>query len=178
MSAAQSTTIRRIWPHLVLIPFTAITLIPALWVLKMALRPEQSFDLSLSPWPTTWSLSNFVEIFSETYTLQQLGNSLLVAGLTTVIGISFSTTAAYALSRERFPGRQAGLMGLLVTQMFPGTLMMIPLYQLLNALSLLDHILGLVLVYSATAIPFCVWSLKGYFDTLPRALEELSLIHI
>ena len=176
IESGASTTRRPSWPHLILIPFTALTLVPAIWVLKMALRPEQSFDNSLSPWPTQWSIDNFVELFLEPYTLQQLANSLLISGMTTVVGISFSTTAAYALSRYRFPGRQAGLMGLLVTQMFPGTLMMIPLYQLLDFLGLLDRSLGLILVYSATAIPFCVWSLKGYFDTIPRALEESAIM--
>ena len=151
IESGASTTRRPSWPHLILIPFTALTLVPAIWVLKMALRPEQSFDNSLSPWPTQWSIDNFVELFLEPYTLQQLANSLLISGMTTVVGISFSTTAAYALSRYRFPGRQAGLMGLLVTQMFPGTLMMIPLYQLLDFLGLLDRSLGLILVYSATA---------------------------
>jgi len=67
-------------------------------------------------------------------------------------------------------------MALLVTQMFPGTMMMIPLYLLLDQMGLLDQLLGLMLVYSTTAIPFCVWMLKGYFDTIPRELEESALI--
>ena len=60
--------------------------------------------------------------------------------------------------------------------MFPGVLMMIPLYFIMDKLGLLDCWLGLVLVYSTTAIPFCVWMLKGYFDTIPRDLEESALI--
>jgi arabinogalactan oligomer/maltooligosaccharide transport system permease protein len=60
--------------------------------------------------------------------------------------------------------------------MFPGTLMMIPLYVVLDALGLLDQLAGLVLVYSTTAIPFCVWMLKGYFDTIPRAIEESAMM--
>ena len=65
---------------------------------------------------------------------------------------------------------------LLVTQMFPATLMLVPLYALLQKLHLLDSLLGLVLVYSTTALPFCVWMLKGYFDTIPRDLEEAALL--
>ena len=65
---------------------------------------------------------------------------------------------------------------LLVTQMFPGVVMAIPLYILLDALGLLNSMVGLTLVYSTTAIPFCVWMLKGYFDTIPKELEEAAIM--
>jgi len=106
----------------------------------------------------------------------QLRNSLLVAAATTLLGIFLACTAAYAFSRFRFPGRKTGLLSFLVIQMFPGTMMMIPLYILMDRLGLLDQLLGLVLVYSTTAIPFCVWMLKGYFDTIPKELEEAAII--
>ena len=103
-------------------------------------------------------------------------NSVLVAFITTLLGLLLACTAAYAFSRFRFPGRQVGLMSFLVSQMFPGTLMMIPLYILMSRLGLLDSLMGLSLVYSTTAIPFCVWMLKGYFDTIPKEIEEAALI--
>ena len=164
------------WPHLILLPLTLVILVPALWVLKMALRPSQSFDLSINPIPTEFSLNNFVEVMSEPLFSVQIFNSIWVSALTTLIGVFFSCTAAYALSRYRFPGRRLGLKAFLVTQMFPGTLMMIPLYQVIDFLGLLDQVAGLVLVYSTTAIPFCVWNLKGYFDTIPKEIEESALI--
>jgi arabinogalactan oligomer/maltooligosaccharide transport system permease protein len=92
------------------------------------------------------------------------------------VGVLLSCTAAYALSRFRFPGRRASLATFLVVQMFPSTLLMLPLYVLLEALGLLNRLGGLVLVYATTSIPFCVWTLKGYFDTLPRELEEAARI--
>ena len=176
--AVDSNTRREhaLWPHLILLPFTCLTLIPAIWVVKMAFRPEQSFDLSLNPWPSVWSLQNFIDLMQADHFSTQIMNSFWVAGLTTLIGVFFSCTAAYALSRYRFPGRQAGLNAFLVTQMFPGTLMMIPLYHVIDALGLLDQVAGLVLVYSTTAIPFCVWNLKGYFDTIPKEIEESALM--
>jgi len=103
-------------------------------------------------------------------------NSLIVAAATSVIGIFLAATAGYAFSRFRFPGRTAGLLSFLITQMFPGTLMMIPLYLIVNWLGLLDNLAGLVLVYSTSAIPFSIWMLKGYFDTIPKELEESALI--
>lgn len=175
MNEAQERR-RAMWTHLILLPLTGLILMPALWVLKMSLNPSQSFDLSLNPLPTVWSLQNFVDVMSEPLFGVQLLNSIWVALLTTLIGVFFSCTAAYALSRYRFPGRRAGLNAFLVTQMFPGTLMMIPLYQVIDALGLLDQVAGLVLVYSTTAIPFCVWNLKGYFDTIPREIEESALV--
>jgi arabinogalactan oligomer/maltooligosaccharide transport system permease protein len=99
-----------------------------------------------------------------------------VAGATTIVGVFLAATAGYAFSRFRFPGRTAGLLSFLVTQMFPGTMMMIPLYMIIDNLGLLDTLFALVLIYSTTAIPFCVWMLKGYFDTIPRDLEEAALI--
>ncbi len=167
---------RRVWPHFVLAPFTALTLFPALWVVKMAFRADQSFSTSLNPIPTELSLQNFRDLFASPLFARQLFNSFVVSGATTVLGVFLACTAAYAFSRFRFPGRRAGLMAFLVTQMFPGTMMMIPLYHVLDQLGLLDRWAGLVLVYATTAIPFCVWMLKGYFDTIPRDLEESALM--
>jgi len=104
-------------------------------------------------------------------------NSMIVAVFTTVLGIFLSCTAAYAFSRFKFPGRRAGMMAFLVSQMFPGTLMLIPLYIIMvQVLGLGSTRLGLVIVYATTSIPFSVWMLKGYFDTIPHELEEAAVI--
>jgi len=176
----------RLWqmllPHLILIPATIVTLYPVLWVIKMAFSPSQSFDASANPFPTELSLDNFATLLSERTkdgTLlfpRQALNSIIVAGGTTVVGILLSTTAAYAFSRFRFPGRQKALVAFLLTQIFPGVVMTVPLYIILDFVGLLDAYSGLILVYSTTAIPFCVYTLKGYFDTLPKELEEAALI--
>jgi arabinogalactan oligomer/maltooligosaccharide transport system permease protein len=92
------------------------------------------------------------------------------------VGITLSCTAAYSFSRFEFPGRKAGMTGLLVTQMFPGVLIAIPLYVLLDVTGLLNSLTGLTLCYATTSIPFCVWMLKGYFDTIPKDLEEAALL--
>ncbi len=107
---------------------------------------------------------------------RQLLNSIIVAFSTTLLGVFLAGTAGYAFSRFNFPGRQVGLMSFLISQMFPGTLMMIPLYILVSRLGLLNQLMGLTLVYSTISIPFCVWMLKGYFDTIPKELEEAALI--
>jgi arabinogalactan oligomer/maltooligosaccharide transport system permease protein len=94
-----------------------------------------------------------------------------------VFGVFLACTAAYAFSRFRFPGRRAGMMSFLVSQMFPGTLLLVPLYIIIVSwLKLGNSFIGLVLVYSVTAIPFCVWMLKGYFDTIPLEIEESAIM--
>ncbi len=165
-----------------LIVITAVVLYPVMLVCKKAFEPGQTFALSASPIPDTFTLENFEHLMTarggrgELLFLQHTLNSLVVALATTVVGVVLSCTAAYALSRFRFPGRKMGLTTFLVVQMFPATLLLLPLYVILDKLGLLNSITGLVLVYSTTAIPFCVWTLKGYFDTLPRELEEAARI--
>jgi arabinogalactan oligomer/maltooligosaccharide transport system permease protein len=121
-------------------------------------------------------LQNFRDVVGDANFASYVMNSFLVAAATTVVGVALSCTAAYALSRFRFPGRRASLGTFLVVQMFPSTLLMLPLYVLLHQLGLLNRLMGLVLVYATTSIPFCVWTLKGYFDSLPKELEEAARI--
>ncbi len=177
-------------PHLVwviltyaaLILLVAAVLYPVLLVCKKAFEPGRQFALSASPLPSEVTTAHFQELFTQQTNsgdlmfLRAAFNSIVVALLTTVVGVFVSCTAAYALSRFRFPGRKTGLTMFLVVQMFPATLLLLPLYVILNKLGLLNSILGLVLVYSTTSIPFCVWTLKGYFDSLPRELEEAARI--
>jgi arabinogalactan oligomer/maltooligosaccharide transport system permease protein len=160
--------------HAALALASFVAIYPVLWVVSMALDPVQS-SARLWPAPQHPSLDSFRELFTWLFA-RQLFNSFAVAALTTVIGMGVSTTAAYAMSRFAFPGRKLGLTGLLATQMFPATMMSVPLYAILNRLHLLNSLSGLVLVYSTTSVPFCVWMLKGYFDTIPRDLEEAALL--
>ncbi len=165
-----------------LIVVSAVVLYPVMLVCKKAFEPGPNFALSASPVPSSFTLDHFRDLFTargghgELLFLRHAMNSLVVSLATTVVGVVLSCTAAYALSRFTFPGRRAGLTSFLVVQMFPATLLLLPLYVILDKLGLLNSISGLVLVYSTTAIPFCVWTLKGYFDTLPRELEEAARI--
>ncbi len=168
--------------HALLIAAVAIVLYPVMLVCKTAFEPGNQLALSASPIPEHVTTQHFQDLFGERGSggellfLRHALNSVIVALLTTVVGVFLSCTAAYALSRFKFPGRKAGLTSFLVVQMFPATLLLLPLYVVLDKLGLLNSIAGLVLVYATTAIPFCVWTLKGYFDTLPRELEEAARI--
>ncbi len=183
MSGSSNYTGKTIWwPHLLLVPVTIATLYPVLYVVKLSLAGTGGVSASVSPLPSTFDFTAFETVVSRTdaqgtwlFGVQML-NSIVIAGLTTVLGIGLACTAAYGFARFEFPGRRMGLLGFLATQMFPGILTMIPLYVLMQKLNLLDSIAGLTLVYATTSIPFCTWMLKGYFDTLPRELEESAVI--
>ncbi len=180
------------WPmHLFLIFMVVVTVYPILWVMTIAFSGQQNLafidlppDPTLGdrlrvviPWPAEVSPSNFIDVFTQQPFARWLANSVLVAVATTVVGVFLATTAAYAFSRFKLPGQRAGLMAFLVSQMFPGTLTLVPLYIIIvQWLGLGSNYIGLILVYSTTAIPFCVWMLKGYFDTIPRELEESALM--
>ncbi len=173
--------LKEVWPHLVLIPVTVAVLVPVLYVVRKAFSPGKAFESTLGLFDRPWTVDNFREVIGHsdkgTWLFgPQLLNSLVVAGATTLVGVLLATTAAYAFSRFRFYGRKTGMAMFLVTQMFPGVLMLIPLYVIMNRLGLLDSLTGLTLVYSTTAIPFCVWMLKGYFDTIPKELEESAIM--
>lgn len=166
--------------HALLVFVSAVVLYPILWVIRMALSPTQSFATGASPIPEHATMQNFVDVVWR-HDLQghwifgvQLLNSLVVAGASALVGVALATSAAYALSRFDFPGKHLSMNALLTTQMFPATMMMIPLYILLDRAHLLDTQLGLVLVYATTSIPFSTWLLKGYFDTIPKDLEEAA----
>ncbi len=168
--------------HAFLIVFTTATLFPILLVVRKSLTPGDEFRLSLNPIPEEVTLAHYKKVVStrdfdgRLLFGRQVLNSLVVSVLTTIVGVFLAATAAYAFSRFNFPGKKSGMGLFLIVQMFPGTLLLIPLYVILDRLGLLDSTAGLVLVYSTTAIPFCVWNLKGYFDTIPKELEEAAWI--
>jgi len=177
--------------HAGLIAFTLVAIYPVLWVFNRAFSGSQSLvavDLPadprfldrlryINPWPTEVSLANFVDVMTDQPFLTWMWNSFIVASFTTVLGVFLACTAAYAFSRFRFPGRSAGMMSFLVSQMFPGTLMLVPLFVVLVSwLNLGNTFTALILVNSTVAIPFCVWMLKGYFDTIPIEIEESAIM--
>jgi arabinogalactan oligomer / maltooligosaccharide transport system permease protein len=172
------TWLRQLVAQMILCVVCALVLYPVLWVVKMALTPSQSFSTGggLGLESVSWENFAFLLFDGEGLFFRQLFNSLIVSLATTVVGVALATTAAYAFSRFVFVGRKQALASFLITQMFPGVVMAIPLYILLDTLSLLNSLVGLILVYSTTSVPFCVWMLKGYFDTIPKDLEEAALI--
>ncbi len=177
--------------HLLLAGSVLVSLYPVLWVVAIAFSGRQDLAIAdvppdptfldrlraIVPWPARWSVANFVSVFADQPFARWMLNSAIVAALTAVIGVALACFAAYAFSRFRFPGQKAGMMSFLVSQMFPGTLMLIPLYIIVvQWLGLGSTRAGLVLIYATTSVPFSIWMLKGYFDTIPPELEEAAVM--
>jgi arabinogalactan oligomer/maltooligosaccharide transport system permease protein len=173
----SATTIRLIASYAVLVLFSIIALYPVLQIFNISLRPANrllSTSLELIPANASWD--NYVALFTERPFFIWLGNSTFVAVVVTLTGVALASTTGYAFSRYSFVGKKVGMLSLLVTQMFPATMLLLPMYIMLVKLHLINTYLGIMITYSATALPFCIWQMKGYYDTIPVSLEEAGRI--
>lgn len=160
-----------------LIFFTFATIYPVINVFTVSLRPgDKLLSTSLEIIPENATFESYVKLFIETDFLRWLFNSTFISFIVTLTGVSLASTAGYALSRFKFIGKKSAMLGLMVTQMFPATMLLLPMYIMLMKLGLLNSYIGIVIVYSSTALPFCVWQMKGYYDTIPFSLEEAARI--
>jgi arabinogalactan oligomer/maltooligosaccharide transport system permease protein len=164
--------------HATLIVASVIAVFPVFWVFITSLKPDAR---AVEPTPRLFSESsvdNYTRILAgdKGNFLAWFGNSVLIALLTTVLGVFISATAGYAASRFRFPGKRGLMMSFLLVQMFPFAVLIVPLYNILIALGLNGTSIGLVLVYCTTAVPFCTYMLKGYFDTVPGDIDEAGRV--
>lgn len=169
--------IRLTLTYLFLIVMVCVALYPILWLIGASFNPGDSL-YSSTMIPKEPTLEHYRELMNNPdYPFYKwYGNTLKVAAMTAVLGVVLCSFTAYSFSRFRFKGRGTGMMIMLVIQMFPSFMNIVALYVLLNMLGLLDSHLGLVLVYAGTNIPFNSWIMKGYFDTIPKSLEEAALI--
>lgn len=189
--------LRQVALQLFLLTVTAFVLFPILWIFSLALDPRNiDKPLELRLIPPGASLNSFRKILVEPFRLlcknpsdvstcmtfpRLLGNSLLVSLGTSVIAVILGASAAYAFSRFQFIGRQAGMLGFIVLIMLPASATLAPLYVLLTQVKIGGEPLratlpGLMVAYGSGALPFAIWNLKGYFDTVPRELEEAAII--
>lgn len=160
-----------------LIVMAIFALFPIYYVVQASFAGAQNlYTTDLRMLPANFTFDNYTYAFTQLPLLNWIGNTVLVCGLTTAFGLVCSTTGAYALARFRFAGRQLTLRGLLALQAFPGLLALTAYYLLLNALNLLNNLLGLVLIYSAGALVFCCWNTKSYLDSLPIELEHAAML--
>ncbi|QES22592.1 sugar ABC transporter permease [Streptomyces venezuelae] len=160
--------------HLTLITASVIAVFPVLWVLLTSLKPAE-FAITTDFVKET-TLENYTNLLRDTPFLTWFGNSLLVASLTTVVGVFISATTGYAVSRFRFPGKRGLMWTLLITQMFPVAVLIVPIYNIMSSMGLLNEPAGLVITYLTIAVPFCAWMMKGFFDTIPREIDESGYV--
>jgi arabinogalactan oligomer/maltooligosaccharide transport system permease protein len=169
--------VKRIGLYALLVLITFLTVYPIIQVFGISLRPSnQLYSTSLKIIPDNATLDAYRAVLFEKNFFTWLWNSLIVAIAVSVFGVTLASTAGYAFSRFRFRGKKAGLVAILVTQMFPATMLLLPLYVIMKRFGLVDTLLGIIIAYTATALPFCIWTMKGYYDTIPRDLEEAAVI--
>lgn len=162
---------------IVLILFSIFAIFPVWYILAVSFRGDNAFQVvSWSLWNEGSSFDNYRDLFTSTLFPIWLRNSVLVSLAVTVIGLAVSATAAYSLSRFRLRGQGLMMVALLATQMFPATMLLLPFYILLAKLELANHFGGLLIIYTSTALPFCIWQMKSWFDMLPKELEEAALV--
>ena len=173
----RSSAIRVSLSYVVLVFFVVVAVFPVMQIFTISLRPaDRLLSTSLEVIPKNASFNNYIALFTERPFLLWLLNSTFVALVVTVTGVALASTCGYAFSRYNFIGKKFGLLSLLVTQMFPATMLLLPMYIMLVKLHLINTYLGIVIMYSATALPFCIWQMKGYYDTIPTSLEEAGTI--
>ena len=156
---------------------------PVLWIISMAIDPRDVSRPSTLI-PPGASLDAFAKIFSKPTSnpvtfLELLRNSTMLAVGVSALTVLIGTTAAYAFSRFRFPGRQAGMLGFIIVQMLPSVATVTALFVLLNIVlgpQVRNSIAGVGVAMIAGALPFAIWNMKGFIDTIPMELEEAAYI--
>jgi arabinogalactan oligomer/maltooligosaccharide transport system permease protein len=162
--------------HAMLLTATAIAVFPVLWILASSFKPANrilSSEIRLVDRPT---FENYTRVLTETDFPTWFLNSVVTAGFTMLFGVFMAATAGYALSRFNFPGRRTLMWTFLVTQMFPVAILIVPIYTIMANLGLINTLTSLVIAYCTVAVPFCTWMLKGYYDTIPRELDEAAAL--
>jgi len=167
----------KVFNYLLLVLLALFVLFPIYWMLNTSFK-TQSESMWIPPTmfpaePTTVAYSNIFVLFPMAdYFL----NTVKLSTIATIIGVFMSTMSAYGISRFRFVGRGAFLSFLLITQMFPSIMMLIPYYSILSRLNLLNTHEGMLILYSVGGVAMCTWMMKGYFDTIPISLDEAARI--
>lgn len=148
---------------------------PLLWLLSASLKSTRELNsLAVNLIPAEWDFGNYLAALERQNLLTAAGNSIMVSLVTMVITVLLSMPMAYALARLKGRLRAAGTVWILVSQVFPTILIIIPLFLVLRSLQLNDTLFGLILVYVTFTMPFTLWMLQGYVAAIPPELEEAA----
>lgn len=163
--------------HIILMLVSIICIFPVFWMLSSSLKTQSEIFAKITLLPETWNWSNYVNAVVKA---DGLGGYFLNSLFYTIVGVFFiiliASLAAYAFARLEFPGKNAFYYMLIATLLIPIPGVFIPLYLLLNSLGLLDSRTGLLLCYISNGLAFGIFLLRGFFDELPKEIEEAALI--
>lgn len=165
----------KIFVYLLLILISIIVLIPILWIVGSSLNPGDSLYTS-TMFPKNPTFIHYKELFTKTDFPIWYKNTLKIATANMILSVILTTSSSYVFSRFKFRGKKASLITILVLQMFPSFLAMTALYVLLWQIGLLNTHWGLILVYAGGQLPYNTWLIKGYFDSIPKSLDEAARV--
>lgn len=164
--------------YLFLLLFSIFILIPFIWPFLSAFtdKPENVSSLYLY-WPVGFTWQHFWDaIVGRGQALTLLRNSIFAVGTSVVLALAICAMGGYALSRARFRFKRALMFAILLVQIIPGTATVLPLYLIMRELNLLNSLWGVILGMTAGSIPFMLWVMKGFIDTVPIELEEAAFL--
>ena len=172
---------KQIAHQLALLLIGLFVLVPIWGMVRLALDAGiKGRPVTFRLWPEQMTLAVFQKVWeTPAQSLSFPGllrNSLIVSGGAALASVLFGATMAYAFARFRFPGRKTGLFALLLGTLLPPVALMTPLYVLLTALGVRTSLLGLLIVYTAFSMPFCVWNMRSAFQAVPQELEEAAFL--
>ncbi|PRX09083.1 UNVERIFIED_ORG: carbohydrate ABC transporter membrane protein 2 (CUT1 family) [Martelella mediterranea] len=172
-------TLRRFISWAVLVLVALVTLFPFYWMVMTAIMPTDAIlsrNPSLLPDFSRVSFSAFAEVFRARPFLSWTVNSLIISIGSSTISLVLATLAGYSLSRFASRPQQALGASLLISKLIPATLILIPLFIIYNNIGLFDTYIGLILANMTVGIPLATWLMKGFFDRIPRELEQAAMI--
>jgi multiple sugar transport system permease protein len=186
MMAQRGNLLHPALHRVLLAGYILFTLLPIVWLFLSTIQTEASL-LRVPPQilPDQITFQNYVDIFrpaafgeqsGQSTFLLALRNSVIVSLGTTLVAMLFGTLAAYAFARFNIPAKRGLLLAVLGTQLLPAISTVIPLFRMLKTAGLLDTLWALILAYSSFSLPFVVWIMAGYFQSVPRELEEAAYI--
>lgn len=163
--------------YVILILMAVMVLIPILWMVSTSIKIEAETITIPPKWiPEHPTLDSYQRLWTEYPFLTYFKNSIIISMGAVLLSVGFSCLAGYGVTRFRFRGKQSFLSFLLITQMFPSIMLLIPYYKVLDTYGLKDSLLGMILVYISFTVPFCSWMMVGFFKTIPLELDEAAII--
>jgi len=176
-SERQERRIDAIVSYGMLILASAFALFPILWMLSTSFKSEaEALSLPIRWIPQRLTLQAYGEMWTMKPFATYFWNSIVVSGVTALVSTIVGALAGYGFSRFRFRGRTSLLAFFLATQMISGVLVIGPYFQILAALDLYNTLTGLIIAYVTICLPFAAWMSKGYFDSIPKELDEAGLV--
>ena len=166
----------RLWVYGLAALLLVICAFPLVWMVLTSIKPDREILTAVPTFiPSELTIDAYRRLFTSTIFATYFRNSIIVAGLATLLTVGVGTLAAYGVTRFRFRGREAITTTMLFTYMFAPIMIVVPFYILMRQLGLVNTLFGLVLSYATFSLPFSMWLLRSFFQSIPLDLEEAAM---